>query len=302
MRLPVLAAAAVALTLPAPAAATTSTGIVVRVVDGDTVKVRLGPRTRTVHLKAVAAPRECYRTQARSRLRRMLPKGTRVKVKMNGSPRAEIVKAGRSVNRAMVRGGHARAKRGGGRLGRRLRRDEARAERRDRGLWKACDEAPGGMGGPDGTGLTNGSEPGDLGGQEATARLRLDLQNAAFRTFNNSGDLSEKSQLDICGSGDFRYHFDSTYLSGGFSVVQYTEKFGNPWTIAEALVRADGSYRGARVRGTFTTERSNSGGGTSQQPINEASETLLELQNGQWYWDKRPAQYMPGQANCAPSF
>jgi hypothetical protein len=80
---------------------------------------------------------------ARLRLQQLLPPGQRVTVTGSEAPRrADIQKRGHSINRAMVRSGHARTIRTGGELGRRLRRDQANARWYGRGLWAACEAIP----------------------------------------------------------------------------------------------------------------------------------------------------------------
>lgn len=296
-----------AMLVVAPAHAATKTGTVVKVLDGDSVEVRVAGRTRTYHLKGVNAPelkgsssKRCYGRAAQRRLKKFLKKGKRVGVKTRGrSSHAEIRRGRTDVNRAMVRLGYARAKTGNGSIGRRLRKDQSSAKKRNRGLWKSCARKDQGGGTPDGQATPN-AQAGDVTGQQAIDRMTAELRDAAFRNFQNASESSDEFQLHLCGDGRFRYYHNVTFSSPEFSSVTITERFGNPWTVVEALIRADGSYRGAVVRGTYTSKRVRDGGSDSTQPVNEPAEVALENQNGQWFWAKKAAQHFPGQASCDP--
>ena len=136
-------------------------------------------------------------------------------------------------------------------------------------------------------------QAGDITGQRAIDQLTAELRGGSVRRSQTSGDLSESFELHLCADARFRYYHHQSYVGLGPSA---TEKLGNPWTVVEALVRGDGSYRGARVRGAFTQQRTFNSG---QQAINEPAEALIEHQNGQWYWDKQAVQ--TGQASCDPT-
>ena len=76
-----LAVAAAALLAPAADAATTRAKVI-RVVDGDSVRVSVGGTARTVHLLGVDSPvgRDCFAAEATTALRRMLPRGAAVRL------------------------------------------------------------------------------------------------------------------------------------------------------------------------------------------------------------------------------
>ena len=135
---------------------------------------------------------------------------------------------------------------------------------------------------------------GEITGQEAIDMMTAEIRGGMVRRFNNSGDLSDTFELHLCTDGTFRYFSQSIY-PGAPTVA--TERYGNPWTVTEALIRTDGSYRGARVEGTATYERRFQSG---EGPINEQANTLIEYFNGQWYWDQEPVE--TGQASCDPAF
>ena len=147
---------------------------------------------------------------------------------------------------------------------------------------------------PGGTAPPTGTQPGDITGQAAIDQLTAEIRGGSVRRSQTSGDLSESFELHLCADGRFRHYHHQSYIGVGPAA---TEKHGAPWTVVEALVRSDGSYRGARVRGTFTLERNFNSG---QQAISEPAEALIEFQNGQWYWDKQPVQ--TSDASCDPAF
>lgn len=142
-----------------PAAPAAGQGTVTRVVDGDTVIVRLDGRDRRVRLLGVDAPEsvtpdapvECYGPQSAAAARRLMPAGARVEVATDPSQGAED-RFGRllaevtvrgdevTVNEALVRQGAAEVFRGDGRgrLQPVLRRAERDARADGRGLWGAC--------------------------------------------------------------------------------------------------------------------------------------------------------------------
>lgn len=130
---------------PAVSGAAGTKGKVVRVMDGDTVRVAAKKRgvrkVSKLHLAGIDAPArgECLGKAARKRLRSLLPRRARIVVR-----RREIRRGGRSANVAMVRAGLARVKRAPARsLRRRLRRAQRSARKRERGIFGRCDTAPG---------------------------------------------------------------------------------------------------------------------------------------------------------------
>ncbi len=119
------------------------TGTVVRVVDGDTVVVRVAGRVRTVDLKGIRAPvgRQCMARASLVNLRRGLPPRTEVALVFGRRRPAAtarrfsaVVTSGDDAGRVQVLNGYARA------VGRLYRSDEsiARDEDDPAGLWKRC--------------------------------------------------------------------------------------------------------------------------------------------------------------------
>jgi endonuclease YncB( thermonuclease family) len=136
----------------------TQSARVVRVVDGDTVKVRLGSgRRRDVRLIGIDTPEvygtvECGGPAASRSLKQMLPRGTRVRlvsdVTQDRSDRygrllryVSRTKDGRDMNRAQLWKGHARVYVYGGDPFERVagyRKAQRQAKGAPRGLWTTC--------------------------------------------------------------------------------------------------------------------------------------------------------------------
>ena len=128
---------------------------IVRVVDGDTVVVRLKHRQRYVRLLGIDTPEisggvECYGRAAKARLRAILPVGTRVRL-VSDPTQARVDRYGRllryvmkgslDVDRRMVGIGAARVYVYGGKAFKRVtgyRGAQRSARLNDRGLWGAC--------------------------------------------------------------------------------------------------------------------------------------------------------------------
>jgi micrococcal nuclease len=134
-------------------------GRVVRVVDGDTVILRLDGDERRVRLLGVDAPEsvtperpvECYGPQAAAAARRLMPEGAAVAVATDPTQGAEdrfgrllaevtVGDAAGTVNVALVRAGAAEVFRGDGRgrLQPALRAAEREARDARRGIWGSC--------------------------------------------------------------------------------------------------------------------------------------------------------------------
>jgi micrococcal nuclease len=153
-----------ALLLPAPTAATAERGgggleaRIAYVVDGDTVALTGGARVRLVQIDTpeVYNVPECYGEQASAVTRRLLPRGTPVRIFRE--PRTDSVDAygrllryvvrvrdGLNVNLQLVRVGAAAPYFYDGRRGRyarRLVRLALRARSRHLGLWGRCPHTP----------------------------------------------------------------------------------------------------------------------------------------------------------------
>jgi endonuclease YncB( thermonuclease family) len=131
-------------------------GVVVKVTDGDTLKVRVrGVGVRDVRILGIDTPevhgqRECGGADASARMSRLAPVGSRV-VLVSDASQADrdrygrwlryVARSGRDVGKAQVRAGLATTYVFQGnpfaRTGQ-YRRVEARAERAGRGSWSRC--------------------------------------------------------------------------------------------------------------------------------------------------------------------
>jgi endonuclease YncB( thermonuclease family) len=123
------------------------------VADGDTVELVDGRRVRLVQIDAPELLGECYGQAARMELRRLLPKGTRVRLVRDpalddrdehGRLLRYVEARATDVNLELVRRGAAAPYFYRGARGRRagaLQRAAERAVRERRGLWRACPRA-----------------------------------------------------------------------------------------------------------------------------------------------------------------
>lgn len=282
------------------AAAATFNGHVSKVVDGDTIKVKVGSKTRAFNLAGVDAPvgGECFAAEAKAKLARMLKDRAAVELKTTRSG-AKVTHDGASVNRTLVKRGFARAKDGGGAFGERLRSDEAAAEAAGRGLHAACapPDPPSGTDPPPGVDPTPPPASGDITGQAAIDQMEQELTGMLFRNFSSGSGSSTSYYIHWCPNDDWRSFTEALYSSGGFSFSSRDEYLGNPWNVAEALIKADGT-RYAIVRGTARSYASSSGPGSVEGDPN--IEVRFDFADGQWYWAGSAAQAFPGEADCQP--
>jgi micrococcal nuclease len=132
----------------------TGAGEVVRVVDGDTIEVRIGGDVEDVRLIGVDTPEtvkpdtpvECFGPEASAFTHEAL-EGERVRLVLGAERRdkygrllAYVYRGGRLFNAALIRRGLARTLTipPNDRFAGRLRRLELQAARAGRGLWSAC--------------------------------------------------------------------------------------------------------------------------------------------------------------------
>jgi endonuclease YncB( thermonuclease family) len=280
------------LALPAAAEARTFTGKVAKVVDGDTVRVKEGSKTRAFNLAGVAAPTgaACFASASKAGLGRILKKDSAVKVRTTAAG-ARIIRAQKNVNRAVVKRGLARAKGGGGAFGALLREDEAAARAAGRGLHSACRS-------PDPRPPDPDPDPpsGDITGQAAIDRMEDELTGMSFRNFSSGSNSSTTYTIHWCPNGIWRSYTESLFSSGGTSFNSRREYLGDSWRVTEAAIKQDGT-RHAMIAGTARSTASSDG----PQPI-EGDPNIsvrFEFANGQWYWAGEPAQSFDG-ADCRP--
>jgi endonuclease YncB( thermonuclease family) len=207
---------------------------VVRVADGDTVKVRDGGRTRSVDLAGVDAPEAdaCQGPEAKRALARLLP--MRATVKLQRDPRAPasaryVYRRGKLVNVALVRQGLARASADG--LSKRGALVSAEQAAKDgfKGIWACAMPAP-------------GTPPPN--GQQAIARARGDLADQMFTHIETPTGLStQENRLHLCFDGYAAY--DTFYSSGATGTSSSSREEGR-WEVVSA--EYTGAAAKARVR------------------------------------------------------
>jgi micrococcal nuclease len=127
--------------------------VVVRVVDGDTVVLRIGAGRERVRLIGVDAPEtwlrhDCFGTEATQALRRLLPPGSTVRTAADVEPHDRYGRlllylwtpGGDFVNEALIHAGFARTMTVPPNMSRTpvLREAERAAQHARAGLWRAC--------------------------------------------------------------------------------------------------------------------------------------------------------------------
>jgi hypothetical protein len=131
-------------------------------------------------------------------------------------------------------------------------------------------------------------EPGDITGQAAIDQMTTELNGTFIHDPGNP-----EYALHMCENGDARYF--SQYFYEGF--VTAVEKFGNPWSVTEAIIKQNGD-KAAVVHVTWTSQHDETG---AYQQINESFDTVLEYVGGQWYWAGELST-SGGPATCEPTF
>lgn len=131
-----------------------TTAVVVRVVDGDTVVLRMGGRRERVRLIGVDAPEtwlrhDCFGPEATRALLRLIPPGSAIRTAPDTAPRDRFGRLllylwtpqGGFVNEALVQEGFARTMTVPPDTSRAsvLREAERTAQRTRAGLWRACE-------------------------------------------------------------------------------------------------------------------------------------------------------------------
>jgi endonuclease YncB( thermonuclease family) len=251
---------------------------VVQVVDGDTVTLTSPTGPRRYQLLGVRAPAvtDCFGRQSRTRLRTLLPAGSKVRVisRARRSTSVVVLRRGQGVNRLVVQSGHAQATlRDGTRLARLLKAAQTRAEDAERGLWAACaqddtdrttPEAPERPAAdPDVEPAPPAQEQEESPAAEApptgqatrrsTAQFQAFVENSVFtRASNDSnfGGSSNRNDFTFCSGGQYR--FESESFNNGFT-SGVTE--AGRWRLLELTRRAD--LRADQGQLELVTEESN---------------------------------------------
>jgi endonuclease YncB( thermonuclease family) len=224
-----------AIALGAPAAAGAQKGRVVRVADGDSVVVRAGVHAHTYDLLGVDAPGagECFGTQAKAALKRLLPR--RAKVRLARDPRGSrrgryITRGSKLINAAVLRAGAARpAGIDGLRKAGRLRSAASAAQGAGRGLFGACGAAdPTGPGGP--------TTPAVPGAVDNADRVRAALVGRQLVEFTSTARSSSRDTTRFCAGA-------RTDRAESFTgeVGHVENEFHGSWNVFGIDRRPDGS-------------------------------------------------------------
>jgi micrococcal nuclease len=224
-----IAVAALLLGAAGTAVAAPASGTVVRIVDGDTLRVRSAGRSRTVELLGVDAPelrgaaaRSCRGAAAKRALSRLLPKGAVVRLTTDAKgPRAGryVQRAGKLINLSVLSAGNARATGAAGlKLESRLVAAERASQQAGRGLWRRC--AAGAQ--PPSPAPPSTPPAGPATGADALRRAHDDLAGRVFIRLTTTTFSSSESRLHICADG--RYIEDvSTFSDLSGSITARTE-------------------------------------------------------------------------------
>ena len=241
-----LAVLVAVLAVPAGAHAATTTGRVLSVRDGDTLRVRVGSVARTVNLLGIRAPGldVCFGRPARDELRDLAPRGSRVRLvgDRRRPGRAKYVFRGSTLlNRTMVARGFARSS-GSRRLrfATRLRRAQSSARNAGRGLWDEC----GPTGEPE-TGETVGTPPPEGPNTEANRQVfDAELRDTRIVISRSGGEgefgFTEEVVLSFCQDG--RMVFQRTLVSPAAGNEQ--NRSDGTWRVDQVTERAEAGIAG----------------------------------------------------------
>jgi micrococcal nuclease len=287
-----ITAAGVAFVAPAAEGGTTRAKVV-RVVDGDTVRISAGGAPRTVRLLGVSAPvrGDCFAAEATTALRRLLPPGAAVRLTTDGRRRGVYVRRnGRLVNQAMLAGGFATGERLRG-LRRRADLSAAarRAEAAGRGLWRACapSAAP-----PVPTTDAPGPAPvtpppAAPAPVAASAQLAAELAGRVLRYFESSGNcqfgcfVTERS-LEFCTDGSFA--FASSFAASGNGDRRRDE---GTWRVPDATLAPDGTLGGTveltLLRGTTIDRGEGTAGSVTTRTLSLAPSGEFLVGGERWF-------------------
>lgn len=278
----VLLVVAMALAIPSLSEAAALRAKVASVTDGDSVKLKIGTRTRAFSLAALNAPErtECFAAESKAKLKSLLPRNARVRAAARGRS-ATITRGRTNVNKAMVRGGFARA------VGSKLASDEAAAKAAGVGLWTACAAGPTPPGPTPPPQPDPQPAPGDTTGQAAIDRMTKELENGRWRMFTSGSQSSTEYIFNLCADKTWLYTSESAFGGRLFQA-------GQPWKVTDGFIQADNNFRGAVVEATITN------GDPPRDNPNFRALLQVRVTDGveQWYWDGDPAQHFPGAANC----
>jgi endonuclease YncB( thermonuclease family) len=216
---------------------------VARVIDGDTVALTNG---RKVDLLGVAVP-SCYATQARAKLKRLLPAKAKLRLRSDPGKRGRYVFRGRTlINAQLIRAGAAQAAADGLKLASKLTAAEAAAKSSGHGLWQTCPPTPTPT--PSPTPTPTPTPPPPAG--DPKDRARGDLRGREFIRITTTTFSSSESHLHLCSDGSFVEDVSTYSDFGGSTSGRYTGR----WAVTAA------SYDASSARATV--RRDNADGTT----------------------------------------
>jgi endonuclease YncB( thermonuclease family) len=295
-RLLAVVAPLLAIALMAPAAEAAATRAkVVRVLDGETVRVSVAGAPRAVRLLGVDAPARgaCFGAEAATALRRLLPRGATVRLTTDGRRRGAYVQRGaQRVNQAMLAGGFATAGRLSGLRQRgSLSAAEERAEAAGRGLWKACAAPPAPPAGAAPVAAPVAPAP----VATMSDRLTGELAGRRLRFFESSGGcelgcfITERS-LEFCSDG--RFAFESKFSTSGNGDERRDE---GAWRVRDATLAPDGTLAGTieqtLLRGTSIDRGEATAGSVGTRQIEIIADGKAFVGGERWFREPSP--------NCA---
>lgn len=212
--------------------------VVVKVVDGDTVVVKVAGHRRTIDLLGVKAPSSgtCFSAQSRAKLKALLRRGARIRVARDtnrGGRGRYVTKGGNLVNASMLRAGAARASRLSG-LSRAstLRSASRSAQDAGRGLFGAC-TAPA----PAPTPVP--PTPAAPGPIENANAIRAALVGRQLVEFFSTARSSTRNTTTFCSGG----RADRAESFTG-EIGHVEDQFSGSWAVFAASREADGSLMG----------------------------------------------------------
>ena len=195
---------------------------VAKVLDGDTVALKDG---RKVDLLGVEVP-ACYATQARAKLRQLLPAKAKVRVQSDPGHSGRYVFRGKTlVNAELIRAGAAQADAAGLKQTAKLTAAETAAKSATRGLWKTCAPAP--------TPTPSPVPPADDPKQRAIS----DLKGRDFIRITTTTFSSSESHLNLCSDGSYVEDVSTYSDFGGSTSGRYTGR----WEVVSATYDATGA-------------------------------------------------------------
>jgi endonuclease YncB( thermonuclease family) len=226
---------------------------VVKVLDGDSVRVKLAKTGSTgrIDLVGVKAPTgtACFASESTAALKKLLPVGAQITFRDElavGGRGRYVTRGAKFVNAEMLKSGSARV----GSLSKlaratMLKQTSAAAQQSRKGLFAKCVAAGDGTGTPStGTATTPGTDtvtvPTPAAGDPATTadRLKAALSNTRLTDLRTDSQTSTRNDTAFCGDGRAERREQFFQVGGGGASDQ---TFDGSWRIDDTAVRQDGS-------------------------------------------------------------